>query len=97
LETLENFEVNEIEVVANPDLSKEPGEVHIYVLTDKGVAIKYLWLEDPQKGIYIPLKPVSIRLPRGKYQIKHVEASYDFLESSRRSEDQDSKYLILKL
>ena len=96
LETLENFKVNEIEVVVNPDLSKELGEAHIYVLIDKGVAIKYLRREDPQKGIYMPLKPVSIKLPRGEYWIKHIKASYNFLESSRRSEDQDAKYLVLK-
>ncbi|WP_434730818.1 hypothetical protein WLZ34_03955 [Thermogladius sp. KZ2Tp1] len=94
--TLENFEVNEVEVVVDPDLSKEPGEAQIYVLTDRGVAIKYLWREDSQKGIYMPLKPVSIRLPRGEYQIKHVKASYNFLETPRRSEDQDAKYNILK-
>ncbi|WP_148683585.1 hypothetical protein [Fervidicoccus fontis] len=93
-ETLENFGVNE--VVVDPDLSKEPGEAQIYVLTDKGVAIKYLGREDPQRDIYIPLKPVSIRLPRGKYQIKHVKASYDFLESTRRSKDQDVEYNVLK-
>ncbi len=96
LETLENFKVNEIEVVVNPDLSKELGEAHIYVLIDKGVAIKYLRREDPQKGIYMPLKPVSIKLPRGEYRIKHVKASYNFLESPLRSESQGPQYLVLK-
>ncbi|MGC8988443.1 hypothetical protein [Infirmifilum sp.] len=96
LKALGNFKVEEVEVVVNPDLSKEPGEAHVYVLIGGGIALRYLWHEDPQKDIYMPLKPVSIKLPGGEYWIKYIKASYDFLKSPLRSEGREPQYLILE-